>query len=153
MGCASRRPMRRLQLVITILAMIGMELDVLCHSFSPFQALRWSQPSDPDGRDANNPGGGKALGSAGRDAFVEGSTPSGQKPDRTKNRPKLNKLTGMHLLVALRSKTRLSDLPLTSVCFMPVCPLKEVLPGYGSERYFPHPRRISLLHQLCRMLC
>jgi hypothetical protein len=152
MGWPSRRPMRRLQLVITILAMIGLELDVLYHPLSPSQVLRWTQPYDPDARDANGPGGGKALGSAGRDAFVEGPAASGQQSDQTKKRPKLNKLAGMPLLVALRSKTRSSEL-LLSVCLEPVRPLNVVLPCHGSERYFHHPRRVSLLHQLCRMQC
>jgi hypothetical protein len=145
--------MRRLQLVIAILVMIGMELDVLCLRFSSFEVLRSTQSSGPDERDANSPGGGKALGSAGRDAFAEGPTSSDQQSDQTENRLKLNKPAGMQLLVGLRSKKRSSDLSLISVCFQPVRPLNVVLPDYGSEHYSHHPRRVSLLHQLCRMIC
>ena len=153
MGCASRQSIRRVPLVITILAMIGMELDVLCHPSSPSQVHRSIQASNPDERDANSPRGVKASDSGGRDAFVERSIPIGQQSGPTKNRSKLNMPAGMQHRVAIRSKTRLSELPLISICITKFRLLNVVLPGDGSEHHFHPPHRVSLLRQLCRMLC
>jgi hypothetical protein len=93
------------------------------------------------------------LGWTGRDAFGEAPPLSDHESDQTENRSKLNKLAGMDLLVTVRSTTRSSGLSLISKCFTPVHPLNVVLTGNGSERFFHHPRRISLLYQLCRMRC
>jgi hypothetical protein len=153
MGCALRQPMRRLRLLITILAMMGMELDVLCNPFYPLQILRWIQPFDPDASDANGPPDVKALGSADRNAPVEKTPLDGQQSDELESRLQIHQPPEMHDLVALRSKTRSAALPLFSLCFKPVRPLVLVPLGYGPERHLNHPHRTHLVHQLCRMLC
>jgi hypothetical protein len=153
MGHAPREPKRRLQLIIAMVAMMGMELDVLWKPFSPLQLLRWLQPSDPDETNANRFAGAQAQGSAGSDSLAERATPNGQQADQTKGRPKLGKLPVTHDLIAVRSKTRSSSLPLFCHCSLPVRSLDMSISRYGHDRHLHHPSGISLLQQICRMLC
>jgi hypothetical protein len=153
MGRASRGPMRHLPPLIAMLAMTGMEWDVLCNPFSPLQIRHWVQPPGPDEAEANSPAISQDRVSAAKDAVEKGASPDGKHPDRAKSRSKLRRPPEMHDLVAVRSKPRLSAHPLSSLGSSPVLPLDVVLPGCGSERHLHHPLCDSLLHGLCRLVC
>jgi hypothetical protein len=146
--------MRVLRPLIAILALTGMELDVICNAFSPLQILHGIQPSDPANADANETPGGKALDSAKWDVSTESATLNGKHPNRTKSRSRLHPLSEIYVQVAVRSQTRSPALTLFSLCSSPVGPLNVVLPGRGPEHHLHHsPCVISSLHLACRLLC
>ena len=154
MGRAARGPMRVLQPLIAILAMTGMELDVICNPVAPLQILHWIQSFDPDNADANGTPGGKAQVSAEWDVSTERAPGNGKRPNRTKSRSRLHPLPEIYDQVAVRSKTRSSALPLFSLCSSPVPSLNVVVPGRGHEHHLHHSQCVvSSLHLACRLRC
>jgi hypothetical protein len=146
--------MRVLQLLIAILAMTGMELDVLCSPFPPLQILQWIQPSDPDDADASGPAGGKARVSARSDVSAEKAPVNGKHSNRTKCRSRLHPLPEIYDVVAVRSKTRSSALPLFTLGSSPDCSLNVALPGRGHEQHLHHSQCVvSSRHLVCRLRC
>jgi hypothetical protein len=145
--------MRHLPLLIAMLAMMGMEWDVLCSPFSPLQIHHWIQPPGRDEAEANSPAIGQDRVSAAKDAVEKGAFADGEHPDPTESRSKLRRPPEMDDLVAVRSKSRSSAHSLSSLGFSPVLPLDVVLPGCGYERHLHHPPCNSLLHRLCRLVC
>jgi hypothetical protein len=146
--------MRVLQPLIAILAMTGMELDVICSPVAPLQMLHWIQPSDSDDADAKGTPGGNAQVAAKRDVSAERAPLNGKRPNRTKSRSRLHPLPEIYDQVAARSKTRSSALPLFSLGSSPVGPLSAVLPGRGHEHHLHHAQCVvSSLHLACRLRC
>jgi hypothetical protein len=154
MGRGSHEPVRVFQLLIAILAMTGMELDVIGKPVSPLQNLSSIQPSEPDGADAKGTTGGEARTSA-RCDLSAGSVPlKGKHRDHTKYRSRLHPLPEIYHVVAVRSKTRAPALPLISLDSLPVRSLNVVLPGRGHENHLHHPESApSFLHRVCRLIC
>jgi hypothetical protein len=146
--------MRILQPLIAILAMTGMELDVICNTVSPLQTLHAIQPSEPDGADADGTPGGKAQVSVTWDVSAERAPLNGNHPNQTKSRSRLHPLPEIYDQVAIRSQTRSSALPLLSLCASPVRPLNVVLPGRGPEHQLHHsPCVVFSPHLASRLLC
>jgi hypothetical protein len=146
--------MRVLQPLIAILAMTGMELDVICNPVFPLQILHWIAPSDPDNADASGTPAGKAQVSARWDVSAERAPLNGKHPNRTKSRSRRHPLPEIYDQVAVRSKTGSSALPLFSLGSSPVPSLNVGLPGRGHEHHLHHSRCVvSSLHLACRLLC
>jgi hypothetical protein len=153
MGCAPRELKRRLPLVIAVVAMIGMELDVLCNPFSPLQILNWLQPTDRDAGETRSPSVAVASDGGSGDASFEKSTLRAGPSGRPKRGPRLDRPLEIHDLIALRSKTRSAAAPLNGTSNSFVRPLDAILPGCGPESHLHHPHPVSLLREYCRMLC
>jgi hypothetical protein len=154
MGRDSRVPVRVFQLLIAILAMTGMELDVIGKPVAPLQNLSSIQPSEPDGADAQGTTGGKARVSARCDVSAESAPLKGKHRDHTKYRSRLHPLPEIYHVVAVRSKTRALALPLISLDCLPVLSLNVVLPGRGHEHHVHHSESApSFLHRVCRLIC
>jgi hypothetical protein len=146
--------MRVLQLLIAILALTGMELDVIGHPFFPLQILASIQPAGPDEADANGPADGRARVSAKGNVSAETAPRSGNHPNRTKSRVRLHPLPEIYNLVAVRSKTRSSALAPFSLDSSPLRSLNLVLPGRGHEHRLHHSQcAVSSLHLVCRLVC
>ena len=153
MGHAGQQPMRRLQLILAILAMMGMEWDVLCNPFSPLQILRWLRACELNETVAKGPAAVKAATSA------DDGTPAGQESTDGRNarwpkgRSQLDTPSDMHDVIVVRSKTRKSTLSRFILASADIDWLGAVAPAQTSTRHRPRQRPISLLHQICRMQC
>jgi hypothetical protein len=146
--------MRFLKPLIAILALTGMELDVIGKPFSPLQILRGIPPSDPDNADAKGTPGGTAQVSVRWNVSTERAPSGGKQPNQTKSRSRLHPLPEIYDQVAVRSKTRSPVLPLSSLCSSPVRSLSVDLPGRAPEHHLHHSRCVdSSLHLACRLLC
>jgi hypothetical protein len=153
MGRALRESTRRLPIVVALLAMMGMELDVLCNPYYPLYLLRRIPHRAPVETGANPPRGDGAWESAGGGTLADEAIPNFKVPYPRKGRPRLDIPPEMHDLVALRCKTWSPSLPHFCHGISPIPWLETTISGRDHERHRLDPDGVSRLHQLCRMRC
>lgn len=153
MGRVLRNRMVQLRLAIVLMAMAGMEADVLCNPFSPLQILRWLQPLDGDDADAGGAARPTAIAGADEATSREEAPRDAGRSGPGKKRARLDKPAEMHDLIAVRSKVRTPVRSLATWIGKPAIPLESASRRTVAEFDHPVSGRVAIVHRLCRLLC
>lgn len=149
MGRARRDQMRRLQLALTILAMVGMVTNVICNPFSPSQVLRWILCFSTQEADSNGP---PSLDSAVRASSVDDAHRGWQPGSPKKHRSSLDVPADVDDVVVVPAKLRSTLTPLINGASANLA-IAPGLFGGAQVTHFHNPHPASALPQLCRFRC
>jgi hypothetical protein len=105
---AGRRWIRRLQLMTTVMALMGLVLNVFCNPFSPIQLIHWLSARQEAQVHSLRPACRDNATSPDPSSGVDGALQAAKNSDQADDRPKLDLPPDLDDTIAIRPRPRLS---------------------------------------------